>query len=134
MVCVAQGGAEMDHREILDAFGSEFVKEARDQTIKKLQSVMGGSVRSSRGQHLHDEIATLSSEGAAKAEHLARAFIDETLHNVLWMFERSERFDIVETPVEGTAVSITDASDGLAGELHSVDGWLARFSFYGEGV
>lgn len=108
--------------------------ETRDETIKMFHAIVEGSIRSERAQRLHEEFATLGSEGAEKAEHLTRAFIDETLHNVLWMFERSDRFDVVERRPDGAIVSVKGASDGLSGELYTADGWLARFSSFGEDV
>jgi hypothetical protein len=124
----------MGNQELLDAFGSAFITEARDEAIKMFHAIVEGSIGSEQAQRLYEEFATLGSEEAVKAEHLARAVIDETLHNVLWMFERLDRFDVAETIPDGTIVSVKNASDGLSGELYAANGWLARFSSFGEDV
>jgi len=46
------------------------------------------------------------------------------------MFERSERFEIVDRE-SGDDRSLARTSDGFSGEIYTEDGWFARFSRFG---
>ena len=46
------------------------------------------------------------------------------------MLEGGEGLELVLRTPEGTLVNLTDLSDGLAGEVYSEDGWIAKFSKY----
>jgi hypothetical protein len=77
---------------------------------------------------LHQEISALSADEVGACRHLARRLIDEAIHNVLWMIEQSERFDLVASTDEGGSISLREASDGLSVEPNR---WFPMFSRFG---
>lgn len=113
--------------DVLDEFGAA-PAGTRDEAIGVVDRFLAGGDRSDRGQRLRVELGDISPEAARAYRAIAVDAIDETLHQVLWMFERSERFDITTRLESGETVSLRDASDGLSGELYTEDGWLARYS------
>ena len=54
--------------------------------------------------------------------------IDTTLHFLLTVIEENDDLDMTVSLSESETVSIKELSDGLAGELYSEKGWVARFS------
>ncbi|EFS6814276.1 hypothetical protein JR617_000290 [Listeria monocytogenes] len=50
--------------------------------------------------------------------------VDNTLFNILTMFEQSED----KLTLLANHENIIEASDGLAGELFTEDGWISKFS------
>jgi hypothetical protein len=118
-------------KEVLDEFGAALVA-ARDEAIGVVDRFLAGEDPSDRGMTLRERLGGgISPEAARTYRAIAIDAIDETLHQVLWLFERSEQFDITARLESGEILSLRDASDGLAGELYTEDGWLARFSRFG---
>lgn len=120
--------------ELLDDFGSELMLEARDEAVAVLDRLVEGRDESDRGRRMSSLLGELSAREVEACRALALEAVDITLHYVLWMFERSDRFDIVDRRPQEQPVSVRDLSDGLSGELYTEDGWIARFSRFGQAV
>ena len=113
----------------LDDFGMELV-DARDDAISQLDRLLAGGDRSERGSKLKSVVEALPPELLGPLRALTVDAIDNTLHLILWMFERSERFEIVDRE-SGDDRSLARTSDGFSGEIYTEDGWFARFSRFG---
>ena len=59
---------------------------------------------------------------------LIREIVDTCLHYLLWSIEEADDIEIIVKKKDGSIVKLSEESDGLAGELYSSDGWIARFS------
>lgn len=116
----------------LDDFGSCLIREARDEAISAVDRLLAGDDRSDRGRRVGALLGDLTPSEVRSLRAVAVDAIDELLHQVLWMFERSEKYDVVARLETGEPVSLRDASDGLSGELYGPDGWIARFSRFGD--
>lgn len=119
-------------KAILDEFGKQYMSVVRDQAILTVDRLLTGGDRSDRGRRLAAVLGDLTPDQVRTHRAIAIEAIDVALHNVLWMIEQSDTFDVVANVGEGTFQSLRDASDGLSGELYSDDGWIALFSRFGE--
>jgi len=119
----------------LDAFGTEFTAEARDTSIRMLEVLVEGKQGSEEDRRIANLLLQMSSVEREITIHLVRRFIDTSLHNVLWMIERSDRFDLVARSEDGQEFrSLKEQSDGLSAEPYTEEGWFARHSAYGDAV
>jgi hypothetical protein len=121
----------MNQSEALNEFGKLFVERCRDYTILWLDKVFSGNVRDKESLELSQRVASLDNVSRGVAYDVAREYIEETLHNVLWMIEGQEQIALTVTMEDGTMVDVARASDGLSGEVFGPQGWYARFSRYG---
>jgi hypothetical protein len=119
----------------LDAFGTEFTREARDTSVRMLEVLVEGRQGSEEDHRIANLLQKMSSGEREFTIHLVRRFIDTSLHNVLWMIERSDRFDLVARSDDGMETrSLKEQSDGLSAEPYTEEGWFARYSAYGDAV
>lgn len=66
----------------------------------------------------------MNEEDKEFINHLGVMIVDNTLFNILTMFEQSED----KLTLLANHENIIEASDGLAGELFTEDGWISKFS------
>jgi len=121
------------HQQILDAFGDNLIREVRDQTCKFLQAVIAGKVRGDRSQELYHKYTTLTPENAAVVHEFLVEAVDDCLHAFLQFLEAHE-IGVIVRDDNGKPVDIRDLSDGLSGELYSDDGWINKFSQFGDQI
>jgi len=114
--------------EILNEFGELFIKQVRDNSISILEKTIRGEMRAPADQELHRKISSLSNAEIEILKETAYRMVDLTLHNMLFMFEQSKAW-VIANPKEGVQ-SLSELSDGLAGELYTSDGWIQQFSGY----
>jgi hypothetical protein len=109
-------------------FGEFFIKQVRDNSITILEKTISGEIKAPADQMLYEKINTLSNDQIEILRETAYAMIDLTLHNMLFMFEQSKSWKISNH--NENIKSLSELSDGLAGELYTSDGWIKKFSKY----
>jgi hypothetical protein len=118
-------------KQLLKDFGEEFTEDVRDATIRSLEVLLEGRHGGEDDVRLSEYIKGMREQDRDVMVQLVRRFIETTLDNMLWMIERSDRFDLVAAGPKGEVVSLSAASDGLSAEPYTEDGWYARYSKYG---
>ena len=114
-------------KKILDQFGALLMEVVRDYSITQLNGMLRKKGRLPEGKKLNKLYKSLSSEERDALEKLIQIAVDITLHDFLWLIEQEPDLDLVmKTPDE--VKSLRDESDGLSGEIYSIDGWIAQFS------
>ncbi len=114
-------------KEKLTLFGNDFVKSVRDNTLFVLEGIISGHMKSAIDKDMFKKIKSLSSEEQDLIRDLAYRMVDLTLHNMLFMFENNDHWEIISKEDKS---DIAEISDGLAGELYTDDGWIKKFSEY----
>jgi hypothetical protein len=114
----------------LDKFGKMLMEKVRDISIGEWDDVVSGEIKAPELIELHKKLASSFSHKQLKMlSSLIPEIVDTTLHYLLAGLE--EENDDVKVSVQtdqGTVTDLVEASDGLAGELYTEDGWIARFS------
>ena len=115
--------------ESLAKFGEVFISEVRDETAQDFLDIESGKMKSEIAMRMHNMLQQFDSNEKVMIKNLVGHMIDRTIHNCLWMFEKSMEFTITsKTDRNNPEEDIVGLSDGFAGELYSVDGWFEKFS------
>jgi ferritin len=114
------------NNESLDCFGEFLMKRVRDMSISHWEKIISGKLKSADGQMMHKKIVESFSD-IEILEEVVKKVVDTTLHNLLWGLEEDDIVDVI-VERDDHKESIKVISDGLAGELYTEDGWIARFS------
>lgn len=107
----------------LELFGSIFIDEVRDRTIRVFDKKIEGFMKDAASQALFEEIQTLDESQRQILYRIIEQVTDLSIHNMLNMFEEHEEIKLLLN-----GVNLTEESDGLAGVLYTVDGWISRYS------
>ena len=78
---------------------------------------------------IRGKLQSFSSEQQDKIVNwLVPDIADTVLHHLLWTLEQTECVQIGISLENQDVKDLKQVSDGLAGELYSKEGWIARFS------
>ncbi|MCD2224146.1 epimerase [Listeria cossartiae] len=108
----------------LTLFGEEFITSSRDRSIQHLNSLLNQEIKAPSLQDIQYKLSTMNEEDKEFINLLGVMIVDNTLFNILTMFEQSED----KLTLLANHENIVEASDGLAGELFTEDGWISKFS------
>ncbi len=115
----------------LDIFGKFLMSNLRDNSISYFNTLFEGGSKAPALQELQNSLKSLKEE---EKEIFKKAFInslDTGLHDFLFaLHESTENSEGIELIVNGN--NIAELSDGLQGELFTEDGWLSKYSAFGE--
>ena len=112
----------------LDAFGRLLMAKVRDEAISDWRMIVEGQMKGELSVKVREKLTVFSETQRDVFLSLLPEIVDTVLHHLLWTLEQAEDVDVA-VRADGVSVrSIRDASDGLAGELYSDEGWIARFS------
>lgn len=114
--------------KFLDQFGKIFIKQVRDHTIADWDAYLDGIRKSPAGPMVNAAIAKMSESEREAISVVLPGIVDTVLHNVLFLVESEERIKLTISTDDDESVSLAEISDGLAGELPSKNGWIAKFS------
>jgi len=114
----------MDNKSVLDLFGKQLMTSVRDRSIDKFDKIIAGTMKSSKAMELHGLLTQFDAAQLKTVRILIGEAVDNTLFNFLTMLEEAD--DDMQLLVKET--NIVEASDGLAGELLTEDGWIESFS------
>jgi hypothetical protein len=112
----------------LDLFGRILMTKVRDEAISDWRMIVGGRMKGDIAVKVREMLASFSEEQRRVFLSLVPQIVDTVLHHLLWTFEQEDDIRIGVTAGDQEVSSLKDLSDGLAGELPSVEGWIARFS------
>ena len=112
----------------LDAFGNLLMAEVRDEAIADWKAILNGTLKGDRAERIRKLCAGMRKDEVKRFLQLVPEVIDTTIHHLLRMLDETEDVRIaMDTPGSQTE-NLRELSDGLAGELYTAAGWIARFS------
>ena len=117
----------MKATDILSDFGKEFINKVRDCTLSDFEMIVTGKMKSEEALSLHKKIMSLSPENMVILKEVVKNIIDRELFNILNFFEQSDEY-LISHIDNDTYINLNELSDGLAGELYSDNGWIAKYS------
>jgi hypothetical protein len=110
------------------AFGQWLMTEVRDAAIIHWRMMLNGKMKGAKAEELQRLLANVGANERAALQAVVPKVVDTTLHYLLAGLEQPSNIMLgVQSPA-GDVVSLRQVSDGLAGELYSKEGWIARFS------
>lgn len=112
----------------LESFGNLFVRSVRDNTLFVLEGIISGHMKSAIDKEMNKQISKMSKENIEVLRDVAYRMVDLSLHNLLVMFEENPEWKVSNESED--VQSISELSDGLAGELYTSDGWIVQYSSY----
>lgn len=120
----------MTKREVLNQAGERIIRFVRDDAIETYEQTEVGFAKAAQYEALYRRLRELPEGQRALVRDAVVKMVDLTLHNFLWMLEGGEGLELLFKTKDGEVINLTELSDGLAGELYSEDGWIAKFSKY----
>ena len=121
-------------QKALTTFGQELMTEVRDRVLSDLNQTISGQMLSNSAQQLHTKFGKLTNEDKSFFIDAIVQYVDLTIFKFLFMFEETDHWAVIDKEVakSNKLDDIAKLSDGLVGELFTEDGWIARFSKFGE--
>ena len=118
-------------RDPLDKFGTFLMRNLRDRAIDNYDRLAQGQWKAPKLQALQQDLAAMTEDQRRIVRDCVVNALDVGLHDFLFALqERADFENDIQVMVDGK--NLAEISDGLQGELFGEDGWLARFSAYGE--
>lgn len=112
----------------LDVFGEIFISRVRDHSINQWEMILDGRMKSDAAKNVRKKIKNLHDDSQEVFTDLLPEIIDTAIFSMLVMFESEEGIAVSINRKGVKADSINEISDGLAGELFSENGWIAKYS------
>lgn len=113
--------------KLLDQFGILLMQQVRDDVISLLDKTIDGKMVGQAEDPFYQHIQKLASSEKEALQLIAPLAVDLTLQFFLAFIEKEKSLDLFMKSEEGL-ISLKHASIGLSDELHSLEGWIARFS------
>lgn len=107
----------------LENFGEKFISMVRDNTIETFEKMFDGRMKGMTAQEVRDKISVFDAQEKDILLWLLSQTVDYCMHNMLFMLEETPEMEVF---YDGE--NIVEESDGLAGELYTEDGWIAKYS------
>ncbi len=118
-------------RESVDAFGRFLMANLRDEALEYYDLLVRGHWRAPELAHLQGDLGALSARQRAILRRGVVATVDHAIHHfLLSLLEQDDDGEAIRVVV-GEA-DVAALSEDLDGELYTADGWLARYSRFGE--
>ncbi|WP_149497049.1 hypothetical protein [Roseiconus lacunae] len=114
-------------KQILEELGRRLMLEVRDETLSDWEMILDGRMKGERAERIRE--LTKDKDGGALASAIPEV-VDSVLHHLLRWLEEEEQFRLVAQIGAELSEGIAQESDGLSGELHTSEGWIARYSEY----
>lgn len=115
------------NKEVLDLLGKQLINEVRDGAIASVEHSLQDFKDPSHAWM--QAISQLDSNTQNFLRRLLRWQTDQVIAHVLSLLENSKSLRL-EAYRDGLWTDVVAVSDGLAGELFSKRGWIAKFSRY----
>jgi len=122
-----------ESKDVLDAFGEDIVHEVYDRSCKYLFDVISHGMKGNRPDPLHLAYRALDPATATVMRQFLTEAVDQTFAQFL-AFIDNHQISIHYRSKNGVETDVTAASEGLAAEPYSDDGWIARFSQFPNGI
>ena len=112
---------------VRNVVGKAIVEEVRDVAIRSVRNSLRGEWRDEASRKLQAVLEKLEPEQKRAVNRLCVDIIDTVLHDLLFMIESHEEFD-VSVRMESRLTSIRPGPCDLQGALFGDAGWIAKFS------
>ncbi len=129
----------MDEKELaaelqnaLDLCGRHLARDVRDTSINHWRHILSGHMKGRQAEASRRLLRDLDSTAIDILQDIIPKIVDTTLHYLLLTLEQETALSLAVETEKLEVPDIADISDGLAGELYTDDGWIARFSQVGE--
>lgn len=119
------------NRPILDEFGQLLMEKVRDDALSHIQRLITGKLADIASKELNEQFEQLDASQAKMMRYLLAKAVDAGIVRFLHFIDEYE-LDLNFKRSSGEVVNIRSLSDGLAGELHTDRGWIAKFSHFGD--
>jgi hypothetical protein len=115
----------------LEAFGRFLMVNLRDRAIRYCDQLIGRKLKAPSVANLQADLQTLSGEQLSIVRRCVVRVTDYAIHDFLFQLQECAGLeDAIQIYVNG--IDIAEASDGLHGEPYTEDGWMAKYSEFGE--
>ena len=115
----------------VDAFGRFLMANLRDEALAYYDLLARGQWRAPELAPLQGDLGALSARQRALLRRGVVATVDHAIHHfLLSLLEQDDDGEAIRVVVGGADVAALSAD--LDGELYTADGWLARYSRFGE--
>lgn len=122
-----------ESKDALNAFGEAVVHEVYDRSCEYLLNVISHGMKGNRPDPLHEAYRSLDPAAAAVLRQFLTEAVDQTFAQFLAFIDNHE-IEIQFPSKNGVKKEVTSASDGLAGEPYSEEGWISQFSRFPNGI
>lgn len=112
----------------LELFGRLLMTKVRDKAILEWKMISDGRMKGESAPKIREILDTFSAEQREAFLLLVPQIVDTTLHHLLWTLEQQEDVMVHVRAGEQDVPDLKEVSDGLAGELYTDEGWIARYS------
>jgi hypothetical protein len=117
--------------EPLDIFGQFVMENLRDRAISYYDNLARGHWKAPSLQSLQAALLSLNEREREIVRRSIVSAVDHAIHDFLFKLQEQADFEhSIEVKVNG--INVEDRGDGLHGEPFGPDGWMAKFSKYGE--
>ena len=118
-------------RQPVDAFGRFLMANLRDEALEYYDRLARARWRGPHLAPLQREVAALTEGQRAILRRGVVATVDHAIHHfLLSLLEQDDDGEAIRVLARGADVAAL--SEDLDGELYTADGWLARYSRFGE--
>lgn len=116
--------------QYVDKFGELLMASVRDEIRESLEMIADGRMKGRDPVELR-MLLSQHKQCDPVLRIMLPYVIDSTIHAMLDLFEQNpEVLRLMANGPDGTLIDLHEASDGLAGELYSDKGWIAKYSRY----
>ncbi len=122
-----------DPKTTLEEFGKLLIRDAYDQTIDVLHTLLSRGLRGARKDELHLAYESLDERTQKLVRQLMQKAVDQMFAHCLNFFDAHE-IPIAFSLPDGSEFDVTHVSDGLATEPFTELGWIAKFSKFANGI
>lgn len=120
-------------KQQLDAFGKDLMTHVRDDALLYLTRVISGQMADATSKELSSQCERLDERQAELLGRLLVAAVDAGIVRFLHFIDEYG-LQLLYPNASGEKVNVEALSDGLAGELYTEDGWIARYSSFGNAL
>lgn len=120
-------------RPILDEFGKTLMTHVRDDALSFLQRIISGKMADATSRELYSQFQNLDAVEAELVGRLLVSAVDAGVVRFLHFIDEFE-LELMFRCRSGEIADVRAISDGLAGELHTKDGWIAKFSQFDDRI
>jgi hypothetical protein len=118
-------------RDSVDAFGRFLMANLRDEALEYYDLLTRGHWRAPELAPLQGDLGALTARQRAILRRCVVATVDHAIHHfLLSLLEQDDDGGAIRVLARGADVATL--SEDLDGELYTADGWLARYSRFGE--
>jgi hypothetical protein len=116
-------------RPILDEFGMALMTQVRDDAAAFLQRVISGRMADEGSKRQFKQFQTLRPADREVLGQFLVLALDAGIARFLHFLDANE-IEVLFRYRSGEKHNVQAISDGLAGELYTEDGWIAKFSAF----